>query len=65
MALRKHKLALISAVIVGLFYLVAMFADLLAYAPPFDTEAAPQLYPAATDPLVRRQRQFPPACLSR
>ena len=36
---RKHKLALISAVIVGLFYLVALFADVLAYAPPFNTEA--------------------------
>src|SRR5262249_28551705 len=29
---RKHKLAVISAVIVGLFYLVALFADGIAYA---------------------------------
>ena len=36
---RKHKLAVVSAVIVGLFYLVAIFADFLAYAPPFDTQA--------------------------
>ena len=36
---RKHKLAMISAVIVGLFYLVAIFADVIAYAPPFDTQA--------------------------
>ena len=37
---RKHKLAVISAVIVALFYLVAIFADCIAYAPPFDTQAA-------------------------
>ena len=36
---KKHKLALVSAMIVGVFYLVALFADVLAYAPPFDTEA--------------------------
>ena len=46
---RKHKLALVSAVIVGLFYLVAIFADMLAYAPPFDTEAGAQLHPARAD----------------
>jgi peptide/nickel transport system permease protein len=42
---RKHRLALVSAVIVGLFYLVALFADVLAYAPPFDTEAARSYIP--------------------
>jgi peptide/nickel transport system permease protein len=36
---RKHRLAVVSAVIVGLFYLIAIFADFLAYAPPFDTQA--------------------------
>ena len=45
MALPKHKLALISAVIVGLFYLVALFADVLAYAPPFNTEAGRSYIP--------------------
>ena len=42
---RKHRLAVVSAVIVGLFYLVAVFADVLAYAPPFDTEAARSYIP--------------------
>jgi peptide/nickel transport system permease protein len=42
---RKHKLAVISAVIVGLFYLVAIFADGIAYAPPFDTQASRSYIP--------------------
>ena len=42
---RKHRLAVISAVIVGLFYLVAIFADGLAYAPPFDTQASRSYIP--------------------
>ena len=42
---RRHRLALASAVIVGLFYLVALFADVLAYAPPFETEAARSYIP--------------------
>ena len=42
---RKHKLAVISAVIVGLFYLVALFADTIAYAPPFDTQASRSYIP--------------------
>src|SRR5471032_541471 len=36
---RKHKLALISAAIVGLFYAVALFADTIASTEPFDTQA--------------------------
>ena len=43
-------------VIVALFYLVAVFADFLAYADPHATEARAQLHPAAGDPLVRRRR---------
>jgi peptide/nickel transport system permease protein len=42
---RKHRLAVVSAVIVVLFYLVAIFADFLAYAPPFDTQAARSYIP--------------------
>jgi peptide/nickel transport system permease protein len=42
---RKHRLAVVSAVIVVLFYLVAVFADFLAYAPPFDTQAARSYIP--------------------
>src|ERR1051326_3083613 len=37
---RKHKLALISAVIVALFYFVALFADTLACTEPFDSQSA-------------------------
>jgi peptide/nickel transport system permease protein len=42
---RKHRLAVVSAAIVALFYLVAIFADFLAYAPPFDTQAARSYIP--------------------
>jgi peptide/nickel transport system permease protein len=42
---RKHKLAVVSAVIVALFYLVAIFADGIAYAPPFDTQASRSYIP--------------------
>jgi peptide/nickel transport system permease protein len=36
---RKHKLALVSTSLVGLFYLVVAFADFLAYADPLASEA--------------------------
>src|SRR5688500_7114762 len=36
---RKHKLAMVSAAIVILFYGVVVFADFLAYADPFASEA--------------------------
>jgi peptide/nickel transport system permease protein len=36
---RKHKLALVATVVVALFYLVAVFADFLAYADPEASEA--------------------------
>lgn len=42
---RKHKLALVAAVVVGLFYLVAVFADFLAYADPEASEAQRSLMP--------------------
>ena len=42
---RKHRLAVVSAVIVGLFYLVAVFADVIAYAPPFDTQSSRSYIP--------------------
>jgi peptide/nickel transport system permease protein len=42
---KKHKLAVISATIVLAFYLVAAFADFLAYAEPFDTLAARSYIP--------------------
>jgi peptide/nickel transport system permease protein len=42
---RKHRLAVVSAVIVGLFYLAAVFADTIAYSPPFDTQASRSYIP--------------------
>lgn len=42
---RKHKLALISAGIVLAFYLVAAFADTIAYTEPFDTQATRSYIP--------------------
>lgn len=42
---RKHKLAMVSGVIVLLFYVVAAFADVIAYAEPFDTQAARSYIP--------------------
>ena len=40
----------------SLFYLVAVFADFLAYADPDETDAQRSLIAAAADPLVRRRR---------
>jgi peptide/nickel transport system permease protein len=37
---RKHKLAVVSAIVVGLFYFVALFADTIASTEPFDTQAS-------------------------
>ncbi len=42
---RKHKLAMVSGVIVLLFYFVAAFADVIAYAEPFDTQASRSYIP--------------------
>jgi peptide/nickel transport system permease protein len=42
---RKHKLAVVSGVIVALFYLVAIFANFLAYAPAFDTQSSRSYIP--------------------
>jgi len=42
---KRHRLAVISGVIVGLFYLVAIFADGLAVTPPWDTNAARSYIP--------------------
>lgn len=42
---RKHRLAMFSGVIVIIFYLIAIFANFLAYADPFETEANRSLMP--------------------
>jgi len=36
---RRHKLAVISLFVVALFYLIAIFADLLAFSDPHATDA--------------------------
>ena len=42
---RKHRLAVVSAIIVLLFYIVAIFADTIAYTDPFDTQASRSYIP--------------------
>jgi peptide/nickel transport system permease protein len=42
---RKHRLAVVSAIIVVLFYVVAIFADTIAYTDPFDTQASRSYIP--------------------
>ena len=49
-----------SLFVVVLFYLVAVFADFLAYADPRSERRAPRLHPAAGDPPVRQRRRFRP-----
>ena len=41
----RHKAAVVSAVLICCFYLVAIFADFVAYSDPNDTEAFRQLIP--------------------
>lgn len=42
---KKHKVAMASAVVVALFYFVALFADTIAYTDPFDTQATRSYIP--------------------
>ena len=42
---RRHRLAMLATVIVAMFYLVVIFADFLAYAPPTASEAQRSLLP--------------------
>jgi peptide/nickel transport system permease protein len=42
---RRHRLAMLATVVVALFYLVVIFADFLAYAPPTASEAQRSLLP--------------------
>src|SRR3954451_13716684 len=42
---RKHKLALVSGVVLGMFYLVVLFADFMAYSDPLASEAQRGLIP--------------------
>src|SRR5262245_43921541 len=42
---RKHRLALVAGIVLILFYIVAIFADFLAYADPYATDAQRSLRP--------------------
>jgi peptide/nickel transport system permease protein len=42
---RKHRLALVAGIVLVLFYVVAIFADFLAYADPYATDAQRSLRP--------------------
>lgn len=42
---RRHRLAVVSAILVAAFYVVAVFADSIAYTEPFDTQAARSYIP--------------------
>lgn len=56
---RKHKLAIVSTVVVALFYLVVAFADFLAYADPLASEAQRSLIAPQTLHLVDDGRFAP------
>ena len=45
---RKHKVAMASAVVIGIFYLVVLFADTFAYADPYKQDAERSLLPPQT-----------------
>jgi len=45
---RRHKVAMASAVVVGLFYVVVIFADFFAYADPQASDAQRSLFPPQT-----------------
>ena len=45
MRFRKHRLAMLSLAIIIIFYLITIFANFLAYAEPFETEAYRSLMP--------------------
>jgi peptide/nickel transport system permease protein len=42
---RRHKVAMAAAVVVGIFYLIVIFADFLAYADPYASDAQKTLLP--------------------
>lgn len=42
---RKHKLAMVGTIVLILFYLIALFADFLAYSNPHDSDAYRSLMP--------------------
>ncbi len=57
---KKHKLAVVSAFIVLAFYVLAAFADVIAYAPPFDSQAARSYIPPQGIHWFDASRHFHP-----
>ncbi len=55
---RKHRLAMVSAVIVGIFYFVVLFADFFAYSDPYDSDANRALLSPQAIHLWNEQGQF-------
>ena len=56
---RRHKVAIVSAVVVALFYVVVAFADVFAYADPYASSAERSLLPPQTVHLFD-ERGFAP-----
>src|SRR5262245_22986869 len=50
---RKHKLAMVGAIVVGLFYLVALFADFLSTSDPQASEGQRSLIPPQSVHLIQ------------
>jgi peptide/nickel transport system permease protein len=57
---RKHKLALVSGIIVLAFYVLAAFADFVAYAPSFDSQASRSYIPPQPIHFFNAQGGFDP-----
>lgn len=56
---RKHRLAMLGALIVIIYYLVVIFADFLAYADPFESEAYRSYMPPQPVQLFHEGRFWP------
>ena len=57
---RKHKIAVASAVVIALFYLVVLFAPFFAYADPYSSDANRALRPPQRIHLVDENGSFGP-----
>ena len=60
---RKHRLAVVSVIVVILFYAVAIFADFLTYTDPFDTQAERSFMPPQPIHLLSQSRRDSRVCI--
>ena len=58
---RKHKLAMVSAVVIIFFYTIVIFADFFAYSDPLRDNADLLLLPPQPGEARRRRRRRSPA----